>query len=248
MTAVSWWIAETNAVCRDEALARDHQIPVRRTPPSAGLYLARDQGRLGLHRADGPRTYPLICDLAAVAADRAAGARHSPLAKACGLTRPTAMHVCDATAGLGRDSVMLAWLGASVTPLERHPVIYLLLHDAWQRLHAGSSCLEWIARLGAPQSVDAGRWLADRSATPIHTIYMDPMFAATRRKAQPQKALAWLNELAGPDMDADDLLAAARRTAAKRVVVKQHARAAPLAPPSHQIKAKAVRFDVYLAG
>ena len=248
MTALSWWIAETTGSPEDEALAREHRLPVQRTPPTTGWYLARDNARLALHRADGPRAYPLICDLAAVAAERAAGARQSPLAKACGLARPTTMRVCDATAGLGRDSVMLAWLGASVTPLERHPVIYLLLHDAWQRLHAGSSYPEWLDRLGAPQSVDAGQWLAGRPAAPINTIYMDPMFAAARRKAQPQKALAWLGELAGPDMDADDLLAAARQTAAKRVVVKQHARGTPLATPSHQIKAKAVRFDVYLAG
>ena len=97
--------------------------------------------------------------------------------------------------------------------------------------------------------LSVGRWLAaGRPAAPINTIYMDPMFAATRRKAQPQKALAWLGELAGPDMDADDLLAAAHQAAAKRVVVKQHARSTPLASPSYQIKAKAVRFDVYLIG
>ncbi|MBH04336.1 MAG: rRNA methyltransferase [Xanthomonadales bacterium] len=248
MTALSWWIAETTGSPEDEALAREHRLPVQRTPPTTGWYLARDNARLALHRADGPRAYPLICDLAAVAAERAAGARQSPLAKACGLARPTTMRVCDATAGLGRDSVMLAWLGAMVTPLERHPAIYLLLHDAWQHVHSSPAPPAWAARLEPPQAVDAARWFIEQPPATFDTIYMDPMFAATRRKAQPQKALAWLGELAGPDMDADDLLAAAHQAAAKRVVVKQHARSTPLASPSYQIKAKAVRFDVYLIG
>tara|TARA_B100002049_G_scaffold236852_1_gene224878 strand:+ start:15474 stop:16253 length:780 start_codon:yes stop_codon:yes gene_type:complete len=248
--AAPWYIdPAAPEAAADRNLASSLAIEPVEVPPPHGLYLKREAAGLGLHRADGPRTHPLTLDLSALLAERMRGARQSPLAKACGLARPAPQHLCDATAGLGRDSVVAAWLGAEVTPIERCAPIYCLLLDAWQRAQSLSGAPSaWIQRLARPEPVDATTWLSQAVPGRFDTIYMDPMFAAARRKARPQKALAWLGELAGPDPDAAALLAAARRVAATRVVVKQHARSQPLATPSHQIQAKAVRFDVYLTG
>ena len=248
--AASWYIEPADPSAEaDRDLAASLAIDVVEAPPTHGLYLKREAAGLALHRADGPRTHPLTPDLSALLAERMRGARQSPLAKACGLSRPAPQRLCDATAGLGRDSVVAAWLGAEVTPIERCAPVYCLLLDAWQRAQSLSGVPNaWIQRLARPEPVDATSWLNQVAPGHFDTIYLDPMFAAARRKARPQKALAWLGELAGPDPDAAALLAAARRAAGTRVVVKQHARSQPLATPSHQIEAKAVRFDVYLAG
>ena len=41
--------------------------------------------------------------------------------------------VLDLTAGLGRDGFVLASLGASVSMLERHPIVFALLDDGLAR-------------------------------------------------------------------------------------------------------------------
>ncbi|WP_158583325.1 class I SAM-dependent methyltransferase [Salinisphaera sp. Q1T1-3] len=243
------WLMNEAATAADHATARWLALPVVAEPPARGFYLARDVDGLALHRADDARAHPVRCDLAEAVAQRARGVRQSPLARACGLRRAAGLHVLDSTAGLARDSAALAAAGCTVQMIERHPVLHALLADAHARLdgleHA-TSATAWAMRLAPPVHADAAAWLADQPAGDFDVIYMDPMFESPRRKAKPQKALAWLADLAGHDGDADTLLAAARAAGAGRVVVKQHARAKPLAPPSHQVEARAVRFDVYL--
>lgn len=222
--------------------------------PADGFYLYRDEsGALGLRAAHDRRTHPLYCDLADAAARRlGSGARRSPLARACGLQRPGTPRIVDVTAGLGRDTATLAGLGATVQPIERHPALFALLADGWTRACAGdervsSARSSTAGSIAAPILADARAWLAAPDVPARYDIiYLDPMFASTRRKAKPQKAMAWLGEIAGADADAFELLEAARQAGAPRVVVKQHGRAAPLTTPSHQIHARAVRFDVYL--
>ncbi|MDM1717556.1 class I SAM-dependent methyltransferase, partial [Thiopseudomonas alkaliphila] len=50
------------------------------------------------------------------------------IARACNLSEKPSL--IDATAGLGHDSLLMAHLGASVTLLERHPILFTLLEDA----------------------------------------------------------------------------------------------------------------------
>ena len=47
------------------------------------------------------------------------GGRGQALPKACGLSKGQTPRIVDATAGLGRDSFLLASLGAEVTLIER---------------------------------------------------------------------------------------------------------------------------------
>ena len=64
---------------------------------------------------------------------RISAGRKQLLARAAGLQKHPAPLLLDATAGLGRDGFTLAWLGARVTMLERHPQIAALLQDAHRR-------------------------------------------------------------------------------------------------------------------
>jgi len=215
--------------------------------PSTGFYLEDRPDGLTLQNADtSDHDHGLCLNLCDAEIERrVASGRQSPLAKAIGLRRHPQSRLLDTTCGLGRDSATLTALGCTVTALERHPVLFALLDDALAR--ARQTGPGWVSNWDTLIHADALSWLTTAHQRVFDVIYIDPMFAATRRKARPQKALAWLNALVGVDTDAAALLCRARERAQRQVVVKQHARASPLAPPDRQVEAKAVRFDIYLA-
>lgn len=182
------------------------------------------------------------------AARRLAGAsRGDPLARAVGMKHgpPT---VVDATAGLGRDAMMLACLGCQVTAIERSPVLAAMWRDAMARA-TGRPMAEAIReerlRLVTANAIE---WLAGLSeADAPDTVYLDPMYAPRGKTALPKKEMRILRRLVGDDPDAATLLDTARRIARQRVVVKRPPRAQPLAPvPSIRYGSKLVRYDVYL--
>ena len=220
---------------------------IRDAPPEAGFYLCQQPDGLTLYHAQAPATdRGLRIDLLDASVDkRAAGGRRSPLAGALGLRRHPGAQVLDTTCGLGRDSATLAALGCQVVAIERHPVLFALVADARERARLAAPA--WLANWPTLIHADARAWLTVADAAPFDVIYIDPMFDTPRRKARPQKALAWMHELIGTDGDAAELLACARTRATRQVVVKQHARAAPLAKPDRQVEGKAIRFDIYLS-
>jgi len=177
---------------------------------------------------------------------RLGGGRKSPLARALGLHRRPAQHVLDTTCGLGRDSALLAALGCDVVAIERHPQLFALLEDARNRAASSTPPPVWLDQWAWLVNADARKWLMQQDIPGFDIIYIDPMFDAPRRKARPQKSLAWLGDLVGVDTDAGALLDVARSRALRRTVVKQHTRSQPLATPDRQVRGKAVRFDIYL--
>ena len=245
------WVAAPDhaAAARDVARASELGLDHVAQVPEAGFYIARDEAGLALHHAADDAGAGLRCALADAAelADRQAGGRRSPLARAFGLHRHPPMRILDATAGLARDAATLASLGCDVTAIERQAALYALIADATQQIDESGSAPGWWPHWQPPIHADAGSWLAGQTdPTAFDAIYIDPMFASPRRKSAPQKALVWLSELAGHDHDAPEVLDIARRCAIRRVVVKQHARAEPMAPPDLQIRGRAIRFDIYL--
>lgn len=155
--------------------------------------------------------------------------------------------VLDATAGLGSDSFDLINLGCQVIMLERNPIIYHLLLDGvtrWQKSLKTESeqkqlQLLPIDFLNSDQSV--------KSAQHPDIVYLDPMFPERTKSALVKKDARWLQTVVGPDLDSDQLLAKALRTARKRVVVKRPLQSPPLADskPDYVIRGKTVRFDIY---
>lgn len=229
--------------------ARSLALPRIDAVPDAGFYLAEGGKRLALCRAGEPPERAISTDFdSADIRRRSATGRRLELARALGLQRNPGIRVLDTTCGLGRDSAVLAALGCQVTALERHPGLHALLADGLRRSRLDPPI--WRGAWQAVHHADAREWLlqqvqSNNPTSPFDAIYIDPMFTSPRRKARPQRALQWLNELLGPDDDVAALLSVARSHARQRVVVKSHARAAPLAPPDHQVAGKAMRFDVY---
>lgn len=249
--SVAWVMAlDDTEAARDRDYATDLGLaPVTRIPEH-GFYIVRDEFGLALHHAGDDAGTGLRCALAdpRELTDRQAGGRRSPLARAFGLHRHPPMRVLDTTAGLARDAATLASLGCDVTVVERQPALYALIDDTTRRINATPDDMPaWWSHWRPPVHADAAHWLStDDTDDTFDTIYIDPMFASPRRKSAPQKALAWLAELAGTDDDAPALLEIARARAKRRVVVKQHARAEPMAVPDLQIRGRAIRFDIYL--
>jgi 16S rRNA (guanine1516-N2)-methyltransferase len=161
--------------------------------------------------------------------------------------------VCDLTAGLGQDSLVLALSGAAhVHMVERDPIVAALLEDALRRLRL----LSMASDLGS----QAGLALALSERLTLHVgdgksviqnlqsngelirpdiVYLDPMFPPRTKSAAVKKGMALLHgllntqQVAGADSpevfhEENELLGAALSAANIRVVVKRPIRALPL--------------------
>ncbi|MDA1010362.1 MAG: class I SAM-dependent methyltransferase, partial [Chloroflexi bacterium] len=138
------------------------------------------------------------------------------LIRALGLKRHPAPLVLDATAGLGRESVLAAALGATVVACERSPIVALLLRDGLRRAaEAGLGAL--MSRVTLHEG-DAREVLATLGVLP-DVVLVDPMFPERTKSAKARREMQILQHLLGPDEDTEALLDAALRGARERVVV-----------------------------
>lgn len=226
---------------RAAALARALNIDCVQRRDPAGCYLFYEDNRLVIGRGDGRREKPMAVDFAAQWQQRQPG--REMLLKAIGGRRP-GLSVLDATAGLGRDSLLMASYGAEVTLCERHPIVAALLKDGLARAQDDSEVGEMASRMRLLE----GAWPSVTSeGKTFDLIYLDPMFPESKKSAQVKKAMQIFHDLVGADDDSDGLLAAALDQARHRVVVKRPAKAPWLAetPPQFAVTGKALRFDVY---
>lgn len=191
----------------------------------------------------------LVCDFTGGAVGRrlrAGGGRRQALPRAAGFTKGRTPVVVDATAGLGRDAFLLASLGAKVTLVERSPEIHALLQGGMARAEeAGGAVAETIARMTLVLG-DAKLLLPELKA---EVVLVDPMHPPRGNSALVKKEMRLLRAVVGSDPDAFDLMQAALAGASKRVVLKWPLHAAGmagLAPPSHQIRGKTTRYDVFM--
>lgn len=177
------------------------------------------------------------------------------IARACNLSEKP--RLIDATAGLGHDSLLMAHLGAHVTLVERHPILFSLLEDTQQRalndkiLHAAASRIQLVFS-------DSADYLSQQAelGNTFDVVYLDPMFPqrdqnqqAPKKQAQVKKQMQLLHLLLPEDgeMDLGDNLLPLAQKIAKRVIVKRPRLAVFLAGQStdQQWLGDACRFDAY---
>lgn len=179
---------------------------------------------------------------------RFGGGRGQDLAKAMGLRAGKTPMIVDATAGLGRDSFLLASLGAQVTLIERSAKMHALLVDGMARAaQEGGEIAAIIARMTLLQG-DAKELLPGLKA---EAILIDPMHPPRKSSALVKLELRQVREIVGADDDAVELMQVALAHASKRVVLKWPAKADPLPgirAYSHQILGKSTRYDVFMTG
>jgi 16S rRNA (guanine1516-N2)-methyltransferase len=179
---------------------------------------------------------------------RFGGGRGQALAKAMGLRAGKTPTVIDATAGLGRDSFLLASLGAQVTMIERSDQMHALLVKGMdEAVQAGGDFANIIGRMTLVKG-DAKDVLPTLLAD---AILIDPMHPPRKNSALVKRELRQVREIVGTDEDAADLVRVALQTARNRVVLKWPAKADAIEgiqACSHQILGKSTRYDVFMVG
>ncbi len=177
---------------------------------------------------------------------RSGEGRGQALAKAAGLKAGKTPDIVDATAGLGRDSFLLASLGCNVTLIERSKPMYDMLSDALTRASQENGVYEEIVSRMTLLHGDSRELIPTLSP---EVILIDPMHPPRQNTALVKKEMRILRELVGADPDQTELMEIALANAKKRVVLKWPLRAEPMPgirKPSHQILGKSTRFDVFM--
>lgn len=172
------------------------------------------------------------------------------LPRAIGVKKNQSLSVLDVTAGLGRDGFLLAALGCQVTLLESSKLVGALLADGLRRaaglIEKKALSIELIGIESSEylQALVQGRHA--HAARP-DVIYLDPMYAPTKKSAKVKQAMRLLSEVVGPDESSVLLLQLSRSIAKKRVVVKRHRLAPPIDAclPDEQLIGNSTRFDIY---
>jgi len=174
------------------------------------------------------------------------GGKRQLIAKAVGIKSGILPYVIDATAGLGKDSFVLASLGCRVTLLERSPIIAELLKSGLAQAETCAETAEITSRMNLIQQ-DAISWLQNATHDIADVIYLDPMFPHREKSALVKKEMRLFRPIVGDDKDSASLLSAALQHARCRVVVKRPRKAAaiPGPLPSYVLKGKSSRYDIY---
>lgn len=209
---------------------------------------------LGIQKTSDPKQKPFYIDFASGKLKWRrdhASLRKEALTRTLGVKPKDNPLILDTTAGLGRDSFIMASLGYRVIMLERSPIVHALLQDALMRAALLPELRDICARLTLAHA-NAIDWLHAHAASMNPTIiYIDPMFKQTEQKSAVKKDIALLQALLNHHEahDADELLTLALTCSAYRVVVKRHRLAPTLLlrkrDPDFSVIGKSSRFDVY---
>jgi 16S rRNA (guanine1516-N2)-methyltransferase len=235
-----------------QTLATELSLPLVTEPPaSCELLLQLTAERLQLQQPGPDAPGPVYVDFVEGAMGhrrKYGGGRGQLVAKAVGIKPGFIPTVIDATAGLGRDSFVLAQLGCQVRMVERSPIVAALLRDGMARGHVDAEVSEIIGRMSLIVA-DAKEWLLtlNEEQRP-DVVYVDPMHPERTKAAEVKKEMKIFRELVGGDEDDVELLQAALRVARKRVVVKRPRKASAIAGPKPGLvmEGKSTRFDIYL--
>jgi 16S rRNA (guanine1516-N2)-methyltransferase len=149
---------------------------------------------LSLQRTGRAAPGPVSVDFGSARMRHRRGAGHNELlGRAVGVGKKPVLRVLDATAGLGRDSFVLADLGCQVLMSER----------------ARSSGDPWLQEASGRMSLWEGeaRDLPANRLSDIDVVYLDPMFPERGKSAAVKKEMALFQSLLeGSGRDADQLL------------------------------------------
>lgn len=177
---------------------------------------------------------------------RSGGGRGQALPKAIGLKSGINPFIVDATAGLGRDSFLLASLGSKVTLIERNKKMHKHLSIGLEKAREENDKYRDIIDRMTLIFGDAKEIIPTLSPD---IILVDPMHPERKKTALVKKEMRLIRDIVGTDPDAKELLEVALEYAKKRVVLKWPKKADPiqgLRKPSHQISGKTTRYDVFI--
>lgn len=169
--------------------------------------------------------------------------------RALGINGDRQVHVFDATAGFGQDSLMALSMGCKVTAAERSPVVFALLQNGIERAREEEVLKAAFQRLSLKCGESSEILKSMTGAQAPDVVFIDPMFDKPKKSAKSPKEMQLLQELvpAGSSMEEEQLLNLALSVARSRVVVKRPLKTRALKGTSHSFKGQSIRYDVYLA-
>ena len=247
---------------RADLLSANLKLPVcslqQAEQQGATLALCLDKQGLSLQQLGPKPPGPVRVDFAGGAAKHRrlyGGGKKQDISKAVGLNKPGFKpSILDLTAGLGQDAFVLASQGATVSMVERHPVVHALLADGLERAKATIDDEELQSVIARMELVNTDSAIYLSQLSPEHQpdiIYLDPMFPPREKSAKVKKEMQLFHQLVGENDDADQLLTQALEKARYRVVVKRPSHAPFLGDtlkvkePGYSLKGKSTRFDIY---
>lgn len=153
--------------------------------------------------------------------------------------------IFDATAGLGRESMILAHAGGRVLSFERQLPIWIILQDALIRAQHSRFFPFTLPTLHSLGTIKDYPLDAERP----EVIYYDPMFPERESSAQVKKDMFIFQQVIGQDADTEEFLRYALTLARKRVVVKRPSFAPAVSATdltcAYAVDGGQCRFDCY---
>lgn len=171
------------------------------------------------------------------------GIRKEMISKAVGCG-DGGFRILDLTAGLGVDSIFLAQLGYQVVALERNPVMFKALDNAY--VHWQDQAKKSVSFVFA----DAIKYIDQILDDQFDVAYYDPMFPDKQKSALPKQEMVLFKKIVGQDSDHLRVLEKAISSKKfKRVVIKRPLKSEKLTVgnrnPAGSILGKVVRYDIY---
>ena len=152
----------------------------------------------------------------------------------------------DATAGLGEDSLLLAYVGYKVYLYENNPIINLLLRDTIERAKQVPELEKIVCRMEVIEK-DSVKAMHELDFKP-DVILLDPMFPERKKTALVKKKFQLLHFLESPCSDEEAMLEAAIFAKPRKIVIKRPLKGEYLAKrkPDFSLKGKSIRYDCIL--
>ena len=169
------------------------------------------------------------------------------LIKACGINSKNKINVLDCTAGLCKDSFVLANSNCMVIAIEKNNVVFALLQDGFERGLKNDNIKKVLDNMTLinNDSINFLRTINEE----FDCIYLDPMFDKSKKSRLVKKEMQFFHNLIEENNDKQELFYSAFKKTKNRVVVKRPLHSEFLIDnikPSFQVKGKTIRYDVYV--
>lgn len=195
---------DTASETRARTIAAQLNVPYVAHPKDNAVVLMIGEQQLFLRRMTTPTLDWTIDFLSPAYREKRAKRtrKNDALSRALGLHKNPQLRVLDMSAGLGKDAYWIAYCGASVTLLERNPVLAFLLQEAILALRADP--VE--GAIGERMRViltEADQYLPTVTSNQFDVAYYDPMFLPRRKSALVKKDMQIMHDLLGDDPTTD---------------------------------------------
>lgn len=248
---ISIYILEENEIAKE--LSERLEAPFCFSKPEKGFYLYFKGQRLYLVEAetqletsvDFSKWWDKLCKTNGLSSK-------SLIARAIGHSTKEKKTIWDLTAGLGKDSLVLAGLGHQVIAFEKSKLVSELLKNGHRvDCENDNNQLKDSLKNLKIQYADALSFLNSSFENP-KVIFLDPMYPEKRKASLPKKDMQVLQRfLNEPAEDLKEqtlqLLDKSLEVASERVVLKRPPHAVTIMKErlTHSYASKSVRFDMY---